>query len=67
MNINSYVSSWLNGIGRADLARKADNNQLPELKTSEAQELFSKWQRNEISREECLDGILSIEVPQLKP
>lgn len=67
MHIRNYVSNWLNGIGRPDMAKKAESNKLPELNTPEAKELFARWQRNEISREECLDAILSIEIAGPKP
>lgn len=63
MQMREYVKSWLVGIGRPDLARKADRNELPELLTQEAKDEFAKFQRNEAEPDDFLREILGIGGP----
>ncbi|NTF17506.1 hypothetical protein G6L37_03785 [Agrobacterium rubi] len=61
MRMNKYVKNWLTGVGRPDLARKADIGDLPELRTEEARNLFSAFQRGEASSAEFLEDVFGIE------
>jgi hypothetical protein len=58
--MRDYVKSWLTGVGRSDLARKADRDELPELLTQEAKDEFARFQRKETSPNDFLREILGI-------
>ncbi len=60
MHMREYVKNWLVGVGRSDLARKADRDELPELLTQEAKDEFTKFQRKETSPNDFLREILGI-------
>lgn len=60
MHMREYVKSWLTGVGRSDLARKAVRDELPELLTQEAKDEFAKFQRKEASPNDFLREILGI-------
>jgi hypothetical protein len=61
MQMKEYVKGWLNGVGRPDLARKADRDELPELNTAEAVALFSEFQKKNASPNDFLSQILGID------
>lgn len=62
MPSTEYVKDWLTGIGRRDLARKADRAELPELLTPEADGKFAEWRRGAIHRDEFLGEIVGIDI-----
>lgn len=63
MHMRDYVKNWLVGVGRSDLARKADRDELPELLTQESKDMFAKFQRKEASPDDYLREILGIGEP----
>jgi len=60
MQMKHYIREWLVGVGRADLARKADADELPELKTPEARECFARFQQGKVSPSEFLHEIMGL-------
>jgi len=61
MRMSEYVKNWLVGAGRADLARKVDRGELPELATDEAHDLFRSFQRGTAQPADFLEEIIGIE------
>lgn len=60
MKMNMYVKDWLNGFGRPDLARKAERDELPELKTEEAEQLFAKFRKGEADPKDFMAEIFGM-------
>jgi hypothetical protein len=60
-NAHEYVKGWLNGVGRPDLARKADRDELPELNSEAAVVLFAEFQQKKASPNDFLSVILGID------
>jgi hypothetical protein len=63
MHMREYVMGWLTGVGRSDLARKADRDELPELLTQESRDMFTKFQRSEASPNDFLWEVFGIGEP----
>jgi hypothetical protein len=60
MHIKEYLKPWLVGVGRADLARKVDRDEIPELYDAESSQVFARFQKGEITPNEVLQEIFGI-------